>query len=189
MPIFIKYEGVKGNVTENNGNGGVWKTTNFLTGGSARSSVGSVYGGFLGGVYVATSDLYSTGAIEVSRITFPNAPVGLGFIDSRDANAVSKARTIIGARRSSGTCLLTFDSQVTGAAHNFRKINNLKQLAASGRRIPAMTFLISDNSNSQFMAYKLKDVLVSSYQTSGTSSGEISLNFSKIEFKNIPTRD
>ena len=75
MPIYIQYDGIKGNVTEG-GNGGVWKTTNFLEGGTTNSR---------GGISVAAGDINSTGthnALEVSRISLPNSHFGV--IDSSD---------------------------------------------------------------------------------------------------------
>lgn len=175
MPIYIEYEGIKGNVTYTAGNGGVWKTTNFPRGETARSSGVFAYdSAFRGGVHVAVGGgLGKTGtgtlvfggsnAIEVSRIIFANAPAGLNFIDSRDANAVSKARMIIGAQRSGRTIELVFN----GAAHNFWKINKLKQIAASGRRIPLMKLVVVDSSNQTCVAVELENCLISSYSISG----------------------
>src|SRR4051812_32685900 len=121
MPIYIQYEGIKGKVT-NNGNGGVWKTTNFLAGGAASR---------IGGVSVAVGDLDSAApinAIEVSSIVLPKSDAYAVIIDRHDAHAVIKARMMFETQRSGGTFTLTFNGQVAGAANNIRRLNNLRQI-------------------------------------------------------------
>jgi hypothetical protein len=141
MPIFMQYDGIKGNVTST-GNGGIWKTTNFLAGGTANTR---------GGVHVAVGDLdYSApgNRVEISRISFPNSPIGLDFVDGADANAANKAGMMFEAQRSGGTFTLTFNGQVTGAATTIRAMNNLRQTAISGAMIPLIEICVGNRGNS-----------------------------------------
>ena len=70
-----------------------------------------------------------------------------------------------------------------------RSSPKLAQYAAKGIHIKEVILHVRDkNARGGYLRYKLKDVLVSSYQTSGSSGGDViptdsfSLNFSKIEF-------
>ena len=115
MPIFMKIPEIKGNVT-GSGNGGVWKTTNFLAGADANRKGGN--GALInlsgsntwGGIYIAAGDLdlaSSNNVVEVSRISLPGTPAYSIVIDGRDANAVVKARRMFDAQRNGGTFTLS----------------------------------------------------------------------------------
>ncbi len=184
MPIYIKVEGVKGNVT-NAGNGGVWKTTNFLAGGTANRK---------GGLRVAVGDLDSaapSNAIEVASISLPKTPVYSIVIDGRDAHIAVKTRMMFEAQKSGGTFTLTFQGQVTGAANNIQTMNNLRQIAISGGTIPLIKLFVGNGGNSNRAGYELENCLITSYSNGAGNSGggtseSLSINFTKITY-NIPT--
>lgn len=180
MPIYMKIEGIKGDVTRA-GNGGVWKTTNFLVGGTANR---------IGGIYIAAGDLDSN-VIEVSSISLPKTPAYSIVIDGRAANAVVKTRMLFDAHRSGGTFILTFNRQVTGAANNIQSMNNLRQIAVSGRKVPLIEIFVSNGGNSNGLSIELENCLVSSWSNGAGSSASpggpaesLSVNFTKITYKN-----
>lgn len=115
MPIFMRIEGIKGNVTEPNhrnavgSNGGVWKTTNFLANDAARSGGPGdgphvkVFGGSTG-----------SGLMEVSRISLST---GANSVEASDPAAKFKIGQMINTARSQRTPIKVFlcpsDSRVS----------------------------------------------------------------------------
>lgn len=66
--------------------------------------------------------------------------------------------------------------------------NTIKRLAAQGTHIKKAILHVR-KSGGDYMHYELENVLITSYQTSGSSSQPMesfSINYTKIEYKNIP---
>jgi hypothetical protein len=218
MPIFMQYEGIKGTVTyagrggslggiivgngssgphvknsSGAGQGGVWKTTNFLAGGTASSKGGALVnvGGSntLGGINIAVGDLDSAAPIEVSSISSPKSPAYSMVIDGRDANAANKARIMFETNRTGGTFTLAFNGQVSGAANQIRGLNNLRQIAVSGSTIPLIKILVGSGGNSNRVEIEMKDCLVSSWSNGVGASISLSINFTKVTYNITPVKD
>ena len=188
MPIYMKVEGVKGNVTEAGGsNGGVWKTTNFLTSDPAA-------------------------VIEISRISLTS---GAGGVDGRDPAPTRKAAELFRTARSqgpNGKIYIATDAGVYGSTNNLGKLivgvdnarsqfdgqgrllagsdqgifrsggaqvatrrpgsaNNLKQMPLFANNVPALDILVADAGGKNGTVYRLHGVLVTG------SSGTFTLTF------------
>lgn len=113
--------------------------------------------------------------IKASTIYLPNSPLEFDYVDSSDPNAESKTRAL-------------FD-----AAYRLRRGVVVKvpqgEIEVSGR-VPVINFLISDGGDSTVLSVKLQECLITSYQVSGSGGAipmeSLSLNFTKIEYKNLP---
>ncbi len=173
MAIYLEFDGIQGTVKDPDrsqlpydpaftggvrvamsGVGGVWKTTNFGDSGLA-----------------------------IAKIRVLDLPAGQDSIDSRDANAANRAKVIIGSRKGGGTFTLTFNGETTGRALDLAKVNKLKQIAASGRRIPRMELIFTDLQNRSVLRYRLENVSFNGVSAGrGVSRHEhFTLNYSKIE--------
>jgi prepilin-type processing-associated H-X9-DG protein len=118
------------------------------------------------------------GSVRAIRISLTNSPLEYGFVDASDPNAESKARALFDAAfRLRRAVMITVPSGTPGI---------------SGR-YPAVDFFINDGGDTNVLAVELQNCLVSSYQVSGAGGGalpmeSLSLNFTKIEFKQVPVK-
>ena len=175
MPIYIKITDIKGDVSAaGSGNGGVWKTTNFLTGDSGRSGPGggprvNVFSGSNGG-----------GMIQVSRISLlPNG----GGVAGRDPSARFKIEQMINSARSqgpNGKLYIATDAGVfsapdqqgrllvgndqgvwrSGGANRLNHTNNLKQLGLAALNT-SVEFIITDDAGNTVSTVRLERASVS----------------------------
>lgn len=159
--------------------------------GYAALTVGGVNNTFTGGIFVATGDVNSSALTQRSRVTSLTVTFNgsHGVVNSCDADAASRARTLFEARKILG---LT-DPVVIEIPHNntpewFQTRNYLQRAQVAGTRIPVMELLIADNQNpQQYFKIEMKDVLVTNWQTSAASGGGrptemLTLNFTEIKY-------
>lgn len=209
MPVFMKYDGIQGTVKASSGGGVnalmadgsvrfIKDSINRSPGGGPRVTVlnGADRSAFNGGHrFTLTSHFDSVGAIEVSRIVFPNSPLAFDRVDALDGDAGGKAKMLFQAAANSagGLIVSITKTAVREAANKMRHTNNLKQLglAALNVLIPTLGFLVSDLGNSNPVAIELENTIISSYQSSGHGGDThlmemFQLNFTqvKVNYKN-----
>lgn len=143
MPIYMKVEGIKGNVDSH------------YSGGGPRINV-----------YNGSENSSGSGGILVSRISIPNSPSDA--IDALAPNTVIKARALFEAQRSKVTSLGVVFSIPARGANKLRHTNNLRQisLAAHGQ-VSTIRLFITDGSNQTGVAVELENCLITSYSVSG----------------------
>jgi len=113
---------------------------------------------------------------QVSRIIVPNSLLTFSSVNADDPNLMSKTRALFDAVAGlRGSIIITLPRG---------------SLDASGR-VPKIELFVSDGSDPGVLAVELQNCLISSYQVSGAGGGSLpmeslSLNFTKIEFKNGP---
>lgn len=157
MPIYIKVDGVKGTTIARGANGGVWKTTNFITQDSSTRNGGphvKVFSGSTGGTL-----------LQVSQIALAS---GANPIDGRDPAAGSKVEELFNAARSQqakikvficpsdsgtsasaspqGRLVVGTDQGVwrSGGASKSRVTNNLKQMPLPALSGGTVELIITD---------------------------------------------
>jgi len=185
MPIYMRIEGVDGDVQAAGAIGGVWKTTNFLTSDPAR-------------------------VMQVSRISLAG---GIGGVDGRDAAPMAKAAQLFQAARTSGKIYIATDAGVYRSAYNHSGLtagaarvrsstfdqkgrlligseqgiwgsggvrqaankmlncNNLRQIGLAVHNVPAVDILVTDAGGSNATVYRLHRASVTG------SSGTFTLTF------------
>ena len=187
MPIYMKIDGVKGNVPGHDhkeysgtANGGVWKTSNFLTRDTAaRAALGQTKVK----VFICPSD---PGVVQISRISL--TPSG-GGVDGRDPAAKMQLDQLMNAARShgpsgklyiatdagvyqnssrfdgQGRLLMGTDSGVwrSGGANRARATNNLKQLGLACHGIPTVEIIVTDAAGGVLDTHRLRNATVSSH--------------------------
>jgi prepilin-type processing-associated H-X9-DG protein len=132
-----------------------------------------------GGINVLLMDGSVRFSREVLKISLPNSPLEYDFVEARDPNAESKARALFDAAyRLRRGVIITVASDTSGVSGRFS----------------AADFFINDGGDTSVLAVEMKDVIVSSWQTSASDGSGIpraaaSLNFTKIEFKTVPLED
>jgi prepilin-type processing-associated H-X9-DG protein len=110
----------------------------------------------------------------IKYISLPNSPLEYSSVEANDPNAESKARAL-------------FD-----AAYRLRR--SLFITLASGTKVvsgryPAVDVFINDGGDTSALEIELENCLVSSFQVSGGGGAaleSLSINFTKIEYKNVP---
>ncbi len=120
MPIYMKIEGLKGDVEERGAASGVWKTTNFLTADRVVRSGGGPHVKVLSGSDGA--NLSGGNLVPISRISLTQ---GGGGVEGRDASAKVKVEQLIHAARSqgpSGKLYLATDTGVYATSNNRGKL-------------------------------------------------------------------
>jgi prepilin-type processing-associated H-X9-DG protein len=188
MPIYMKIDGVKGTVTSHDhkeyagtANGGVWKSTNFLTTDhAARAS-----GGPRVNVFSA-----STGAnlLRVARIELAS---GANPIDGRDASAKFKIEQLFNTARIQRTKVAIFicpsdpaasidpngrlvvgtDQGIfrSGGANKLRVPNNLKQMPLAALNGASVELIVTDAGGTVTDRYMLRNA-TSSHHTGGVNA-------------------
>jgi hypothetical protein len=189
MPIYMQVEGSRGDVSSGragSANGGVWKTTNFLT--QDARSTGHVARPKIK-VFIAPSD---PSVVEISRISL--TPSG-GGVDGRDPAAKMQLDQLMNAARShgpSGKLYVATDAgvfqngiridgqgkllvgtegsiwrsgRIREAAANMKASNNLKQLGL-GSHNGSVDIIVTDAGGTVVGTHRLRNVSVSG--TSGT---------------------
>ena len=180
MPIYIRYDDIKGDVDHNRAGG----INVLIADGSVRTISRSASGAAVGNINSAAP----VSAVEVSKIFAPNAAFGVKSVDSREANVIAKTKMLLDTARGLTNGLVV---SIPRAARPMQSANNLKQLGlGSHGRIPALGFYVFDIGNPQGVSIEFENVLVSSYQSGAHSSANqpmdsFSLNFTKIEYKNL----
>lgn len=178
MPVYIRFDGVDGSVRGSE-NGGVWKTTNFLTADQAGPMASRPGVGVL-----KSADGGSTWA--VSRISL--SPNG-GGVDGRDAAAGLKVEQLVTSARSGGPMgriYVATDSGVYqrpdvhgrllvgsdqgvwrsgGGANKFNGSNNLRQIGLAAHTT-SVEIIVTDALGTVVNSHRLSNVSVTG--TSGT---------------------
>jgi prepilin-type processing-associated H-X9-DG protein len=140
-----------------------------------QESVGSRHPG---GVNVALGDgsvRFVSDSINVTvwKIYLPNSPLEYDYVDARDPNAETKARALFDAayRLRSGVVISVSQGELDAP------------VSASTVKI-----LVNDGGDRRVLAIKLKEVYVTSWQTSASGGDRpmemLALNFTKIEYVN-----
>jgi autotransporter-associated beta strand protein len=188
MPILVSFQ--DGSVKSYNSSTGAAASgglKKFGAGTLILANANTYAGSYRGGVYVAAGDLDGDG-IQASRISLLSLPDGggAGVVDARDADAASKVKMLFNARSSLGLAnTLVISIPQNSTPQSFRALNHLRQAQAGGRKIEVMEFFVNDARNPKGVAVKLEDVMITSYQTGGSGDCSISINYTKIEFKNV----
>lgn len=179
MPIYIRYEGVKGDVTAEGHNsasaggtnGGVWKTTTFITAEPA---------GLVQVSQIALAD--GTAKVEGSKmLTLRNAleffnaanrlgPGGKLYVATETGvfNADSHGRLVVGTEQG------VWNSKANRATC----ANNLKQLGLGAHHFHTVKIIVSDAGSAYGRTILLRDVNVSP----GRTAGELALDYSRLEY-------
>lgn len=186
MPIYMRIDGVRGNATNHGhkewnsstANGGVWKTTNFLTNDSAA---GATAGRPKIKVFMCPSD---TSVVQISRMSLSS---GAHAIESRDASAQFKVEHLIEQVRShgpngklyiatdagvyqnssqfdgQGRLLMGNDGGVwrSGAANRARATNNLKQLGIGCHGTATVEIIVTDAGGGVLATHRLQNATLS----------------------------
>lgn len=188
MPIYMKIDGVKGNVTDHDhkqfssANGGVWRTTNFLTNGAARS------GGPGGGPHVKVFSGSTGGTLlEVSQISLAS---GANAVEGRDASAKFKVEQLFNTARNQRTKIKVFicpsDPAASTSADNRGRLivgtdqgiwsarkptvaNNLKQMPLPALNGGTVELIITDAGGTVIDRYVLRNA-TSSHHTGGVNA-------------------
>ena len=187
MPIFMKIDGIKGTVSDPahrnaaGSNGGVWKTTNFLTGErAARLGPGPHVKAFSG----------STGGslLEVSEIALAS---GASPINGRDPAAKFKVEQLFNTAQiqrtkvkiflcpsdpaasveANGRLVVATDQGVwrSGGANKQRVPNNLKQMPLAALNGASVELIVTDAGGMVTDRYVLRNA-TSSHHTGGVNA-------------------
>jgi len=186
MPIYMKIDGVQGDVTADDtrnaagsSNGGVWKTTNFLTRDGSASSPSArpkIK------VFICPSD---PGVVQISRMSLAT---GANAVDGRDPSAKFKVEQLINAARSQGPNGKLFVATDVGVfadsntsrfdplgrllvgteggiwrsegARRGQCINNMKQLSLGMHR-QTIDIIVTDAGGTTVGTYRLQNATVS----------------------------
>lgn len=185
MPIYMKIDTVRGRVTDQDhkewssstANGGVWKTTNFLT---RETAARAALGQTKVKVFICPSD---PGVVQISQISMTP---GIGGVDGRDASAKFKVEQLINQARSrgpngklyiatdagvfrnasrfdgQGKLLVGTDQGVwrAGAANRLRHTNNLKQIGLAALNTSVDIF-VTDDAGNTLSSHRLERASVS----------------------------
>lgn len=176
MPIFMKYDGVKGTVSSSRHAGG----SNYAFGDGSVKNIGRAGGG--GGPRVLVYDGSTNsggndgGGISVSRIALPNS--SFGAVDALAPNAVVNARALFEAQKSMVTSLGVVFSISESDANKFRHTNNLRQISLALRgQISTLRFFITDGGSQTGVMVELENCLITNYSLGGhggaASAGEL----------------
>jgi prepilin-type processing-associated H-X9-DG protein len=122
----------------------------------------------------AANNIGADGSVRpIKFISLPNSPLEYSFVDAADPNAESKARALFDAAyRLRRAVIITFASGTSGVSGKY----------------PAADFFINDGGDTSVLAVEMKDVIVSSYQVSGSGAAAMesySLNFTKVEYRTL----
>jgi len=120
MPIYMKVEGLKGDVETRGATGGVWKTTNFLTSDPVARSGGGPHVKVFNGSDGAK--LSGGNLVPISRISLTP---GSGGVEGRDVAAKVKVEQLIHAARMqgpSGKLYVATDAGVYATSDNRGKL-------------------------------------------------------------------
>lgn len=179
MPIYIRYEGVKGDVTAEGhdsasaggANGGVWKTTNFLT--AERAGLVQVSRISLadGTAKVEGSErLPLRSTLELFNAANRSGPGGKLYVatDVGVFNADSQGRLVVG----------TDQGVWNSRANRAPCANNLKQLGLGSHYVHTVQIIVSDAGTAYGRSIRLHDVNISP----GRTAGELALNYSRLEY-------
>ena len=164
MPIYMKVEGIKGNVRTSSHAGGA----NFaMSDGSVKFIRHSIGDGPRVSLFSGSDQRSGNGGgILVSRIAVPNLPNGL--IDERDANAGFKAGMLFEGMKNLIIARGLILSIPANGANKFNGANNLKQLGlAVYGRFPSVKLVITGSGDPQGVAIELENVLITNYSLGG----------------------
>jgi len=175
MPVYIRITDIKGDVTPaGSGNGGVWKTTNYLTTAAARSGPG-------GGPQVKVLDGSDGGSlVRIARISLS---AGGGGVDGRDPGARLKIEQMMNSVRSqgpTGKLYIATDAGVfssadqhgrllvgndqgvwrAGEANKLRHTNNLKQLGLAVHNA-SVDIIVTDEAGNTLSSHRMERASVS----------------------------
>lgn len=222
MPIFMKFDEVKGDVTSRHKggmivvlqDGSVRTISNSAQGGLAKVGTGTLVlaggntygaghkfslarhfdsdGSTYGGMRIAAGDLVGDApvAVEVSRISAPDARFGFASLVSREAGAVGKARMLFNAAGvfglTNGLVVSLSRAALSEAARRLGNGNNLKQIGQSIQiRIPSLEFLVSDAGNpkaARFSVVSGRITGIASDPSDVVPTDSFTLNFAKIRY-------
>ena len=118
MPIYVKIEGIKGDVAAGGAAGGVWKTTNFLTTDRAGRSGGGPHAKIFDG-----SDGAGRSAANLIPVSSISQSLGEAGVEGRDAAAKLKVEQLIRTVRTkapNGRLYVATDSGVFAGSSNNR---------------------------------------------------------------------
>ena len=182
MPVFIRFDGVDGDVQPAGASGGgVWKTTSFLT----NDPVGRTAG--VGALQnLSGNNSWAANALPVSRISL--TPGG-GGVEGRDPSAKFKVEQLINIARShgpTGKLYVATDAGVyqnsrnfdgkgrlslgtdqgvwrSGGASKMRVANNLKQMPLASLNRGTVEIIVTDGGGMVVGTHRLEGATVSSH--------------------------
>lgn len=191
MPIFIKFDGVKGRVDSaghdfaraGGATGGVWKTTNFLSADPSGATVSSIS---LGGRWVDAEDGVATvkaaELFEAARV----APGGRLYVATDAGVYNNRGQLLVGVDKvkltttydAKGRLVVGTDGGVwrSGAAATAKRTNNLSQLGIAAHQTEVVEIVVSDRGSVTGRVFRLRNVTFSQ-----GPAGTTAINFTGLE--------